>query len=264
MTALGTLGWYVYAVVAAPDAAAAAARAGAVSVLPGASVGVVTASGLAALVSLVPVALFQAEAPGAGAADPAWVAARAAAHHEVVTAICEAGPCLPFGFGTIFGAAEAVRGWLETGAARLGHALAAVTGQAEWAVSLAADPVARVAWLRAHDPALRGLADSAAAAGPGTRFLIERQAARAETAALLASDAEQAAWLGADLTGRGWVARQDGNAAWSVLAAHGADLPAMLADLLPRLNAAGLSLRVAGPFPPYAFARAAWQEHANA
>jgi hypothetical protein len=232
-------------------------------------VGVVTASGLAApalaaLVSIVPVALFQAEAPGTGAADPGWVAARAAAHHEVVVAVSQGGSCLPLGFGTIFGGAEAVRAWIDAGAARLGHALATVTGHAEWAVSLVTDQAARGAWLRDHDPILRGLADAAAAAGPGTRFLIERQAARAAAAGLLAADAAAAAWLQAELSGRGWVARQDGEAAWSVLAAHGADLPAALADLLPGLAAAGLSLRVAGPFPPYAFARAAWQEPAHA
>jgi hypothetical protein len=261
MTASGALGWYVYAVM---PATAEAALDGQSAVLPGAPVGVVTASGLAALVSIVPLALFQAEAPGAAAADPAWVAARAAAHHQVVTALVHAGPCLPLGYGTIFGTAESLRAWLEAGANRLRHGLDIVAGKAEWAVSLAADPTARSAWLRAHDPALRALMERAAAAGPGTRFLLERQAARAEAAARQQHDAEDAAQLNAELGRRFPPALQDGAAAWSVLADRGADVAARLADLPPRFANSGQSLRIAGPFPPYAFARAAWQEHAHA
>jgi hypothetical protein len=52
-------------------------------------------------------------------------------------------------------------------------------------------------------------------------------------------------------------------AAWSLLAPADHDLQSALNELSMAIGDTGLSLRVTGPWPPYAFARAALQEVPN-
>jgi hypothetical protein len=264
MNAVQETAWYVYAVL--PDGVAPPACG--VAVLPGAGLELIGAAGLTALVSLVPRALFVADDPAGRAGEPDWVAARAAAHHEVVALAAAGGPCLPLGFGTLFSSSSGVTDWLDAHAAALLRALALVAGREEWAVTIIEDAAAHMAWLRAHDADLLARAAAAEKASRGTAFLLARQLDKALAAARDTHEAAVATTLQAQFTALG-AARAERAAgaarlAWSVLAAPEVAVAAAMADIEVALQGTGLGLRLTGPWPPYAFARAAWQESLDA
>jgi len=262
MTAAADLAWYVYAVMPA-DAPFHSGAPGAATVLPGASIGQITsAKGLAAVVSAVPRRLFVAGDPVSRAEDPDWIAARASAHHDAIVQLSASAPCLPLGYGTMFGSADAVRNWLDTNAIQLHPALRRVAGQWEWSVTLIADWPRLAAWLRTTDPSLSALSAAAGVAAPGTSFLVGRRLARAEADATTACYEAGAARLRSRLEQRSWpllLETKRDYAAWSVLAPVGTDVAAEFADESMASAEMGLEIRVTGPFPPYTFARAAWQ-----
>jgi hypothetical protein len=255
---------YVYAVLpggggAVPDAAA---------ILAGSRVGSLSEAGLAALVSHVPRCLFEANHPLSRADDPGWIAACAETHHRIVSLATQAGPCLPLGFGTVFASEETLRAWLATEAAALRKTLDAVADRQEWGIALIEDPVAHDGWLDTHEPALRRLAEAVATARPGTGYLLERQLARAREEARAQHQQAAAARLTEHLATQGFeIRRETGEPgfAWSLLSDRDPGLPTRLEALAKDLFAEnGLALRVTGPWPPYAFARAAWQEASDA
>ena len=261
--------WYVYAVL--PEEMAVAALDGlpnpAPAILPGVEVSLVAASGLAAWVSVVPRGPFVADNAASRAADPEWVAARAAAHHEVVTHAASIGHCLPLGFGTLFSSAATLRAWLIASGDTLRLALADLGGKREWAVRLGCDVAARSAWLRANDPDLMALAAAAASAGPGAAFLMTRRLEKAEAAAQALQAASVQAGLTDHFREQDWLVSDEpaagAQAGWAILAPQAEDVADMLAVTAATLAGTGLSLRVTGPWPPYAFARAAWQVQAH-
>jgi hypothetical protein len=264
MTASPDQAWYVYAVLPAHSQTVPNAP----CVLAGSTLGTIRQGALAALVSLVPRAAFAADQAACRAADPGWVAACAQAHHDVVQLVASAGPCLPLGFGTLFTSDTAVRHWLAGNAQRMQHALDLLSDQQEWALTLSEDPSAHAAWLKAHDPELLRLAAAAEAAPPGTGFLLERRLAKAIDAAREAHGAAVGARVLEHLRAAHGQVRQEATrqgAAWSVLAPRDSQVAARIDAAAAALVAGtGLALRLTGPWPPYAFARAAWAEQAHA
>jgi hypothetical protein len=265
VTALTQTALYVYAIVPPGGGLPRGGEA----ILPGASVEIIAGEdgGIAALVSLVPRGLFAPDDPASRAAEPEWVAARAAAHHDVVALAHAAGPCLPLGFGTLFASSHGVRHWLAGQAPVFVPALSRVAARQEWAVTLTTDRAAHAAWARAHDAAAQQLAASLATAGPGAAFLLTRRLEKAVQQACAAQLAQAASRTEHYLAGCGAVLPDPPGhgaaASWSVLASTGMDVPARLAGLEARLGGAGLGLRATGPWPAYAFARAAWQGGRN-
>jgi hypothetical protein len=264
MTAVQETAWYVYAILPAGSAAPPDGE----GVLPEARLEVIDAAGLAALASLVPRALFAAADPACRAGEPDWVAARAAAHHAVVALAAAGGPCLPLGFGTLFSTTAGIAGWLDAHAPALLRALAQVSGRQEWAVTIVEDAAGHADWLRAHDAGLLARAAALATAARGAAFLLARQMDKAVAAAREARAAKVSATVQARLASLGEL-RVDlppgpARLAWSLLAAPEAQVEAIVADIGVALQGTGLTLRVTGPWPPYAFARAAWQENFDA
>ena len=253
--------WYVYAVL--PEAAALPVCEQ--TILPGATLRLVgqgpgAGTGLACLASLVPSMPFTGQDGTAAVNDPDWVAARARTHHAVVEA---SGACVPLGFGTLFSSLVALRAWLAANAAPLAHALDQVGGRREWLVQLIEDADAHAAWLSRNDPVLLALAEEARAATPGKGFLLARRLSLAVQASRARRAADTAAEIAAALGGQPWPFRAEASSAgasWAILTPERTD-PGMGFDALAaRLAGSGLTLRLAGPFPPYGFARAAWNE----
>jgi len=255
---------YVYAVL--PGGGGAVAEAAAI--LAGSRVGSLAEAGLAALVSPVPRCVFEAHHPLSRAADPGWVAEWAEAHHRVVALAAQAGPCLPLGFGTVFASESSLRVWLATEAAALRKTLEAVADRQEWGISLIEEPAAHDAWLEAHEPGLQSLAAAARTAPPGTGHLLDRRLARAREVARLQHKHAACLLLAERLAAEGLeIRRETGEPgfAWSVLGERDTGMTARLEALgSALLKGCGLALRITGPWPPYAFARAAWQEAGDA
>ena len=171
------------------------------------------------------------------------------AHHRVVEEICAAQACLPVRFGTAFAAPDAARASLRERGEELRKALALVDGKRELAVTLL--------WRGGH--AAAAVASEASAAGPGTRFMRERQARYASEDVRRRRAAELADSLVAELA----VERQ---LVWheTCTSAH---VAVSLAVLVPseqaqeRKDALAEAVRrfadvtgvVNGPWPPYSF-----------
>jgi hypothetical protein len=249
----GAIAWYAYAVL--PDGALLPT---AEPVLPDASFELVRATRVAVLASPVPRALFDRDDPANQAGDPAWIGARAHAHHGVAAAAAAAGACLPLAFGALFASRDSLGTWVEARQAGLERALARVAGRAEWAVRLHEDAEAHAAWLDLHDPDLQALAARIAAASSGTGFLLERRQAQARSAARAAHLAAAGREVAVALAGNAGLVEQQA-ACWTVLAdaAERQLLEAALAPLAQAWEGNGLMLALSGPWPPYAFAREA-------
>jgi hypothetical protein len=264
MSAAQDEAWYVYAVLPAGRETLLVSPA----VLAGSTIATIQEGALAALVSLVPRAMFAADHAACRATDPGWVAGCAAAHHQVVQLASSSGPCLPLGFGTLFTTDLALRMWLATNAPRMHRALDLLTDRQEWAVSLSEDPSAHAEWLKTHDPEVRRLAQAAAAAPPGTGFLLERRLAKALDAARATHGAQIGAIVTERLQAEHGLVRPEAarhGSAWSVLAPRDSPVASYIEELGTALIAGtGLTLRVTGPWPPYAFARTAWEAQAHA
>ena len=259
MTRPDELAWYVYCVLPA-DATAGPNHA----ILPGRTARALPIGGFTLLVSEVPRALFEEGDPACRTGDPDWMAARIQAHHAVNAAAATTGPSLPLTFGVLFSGLAPLAAWLAERAASLQAALDQVRGRTEWALMLTEDEAAHTVWLEATNPDLVRLAAAEAAAGQGTGFLLARQrhktrlAIRAahldQVARTLQSRLESAPLTVLPETGSGASPR------WTLLAPPDLPVVDIAAGLAEPLAATGLTLRLTGPWPPYAFARAAISE----
>jgi hypothetical protein len=257
--------WYVYAVIApgqpAPDVP---------GLLPGTTVDAISFGTVDVLATLVPRALFEDGQDGNRTDDPDWMAERAAAHHAVVAAAASRQACLPLGFGTLFSSLDRLAEWLRPRAAALRDGIARIAGAAEWCLAICADPARHGAWLARHDAELQRLARQAETAGAGTAFLLAKRIDKAQVAARLGHLASVEARISALLMATGWPVlaerQRDGSPAWSILApADAAAAPLVqqwLAVITEELAPSGLAVRLTGPWPAYAFARAAMQAEA--
>lgn len=274
MTADAAQAWYAYNVLHAgntllPDK----------GVLPESRIEAIPFGPLTVLASLVPRALFDRESPSNRTADPEWMAARIEAHHAVNAAATEAGPCLPLAFGALFSSLHLLADWVGPRAATLQAALAQIAGKTEWALSLQEDVATHTAWLDLHDPSLQRLIEAATCAGEGTAFLMVRRLDKARAAARQMHITATVATVDQRLAKSKFYVldelRQPGLPTWTILMPVQSSPPlaspfldglsqqvqALTADMAP----SGLSLRLSGPWPAYAFARAALTEdRANA
>jgi hypothetical protein len=111
------------------------------------------------------------------------------------------------------------------------------------------------------------MAAMVAQAGPGTGFLLERRLAKAGDAAMETRNGDAAGVLTETFQARGWsVCREhprNAVAAWSLMVQAASGAAAALAQDGAALPGCGLSLRVTGPWPPYAFARTIFMEQDN-
>jgi hypothetical protein len=241
---------YAYAVL--PEGAALP-PAGTPAILPGAGFDLVRVGGCAALASPVPRAPFQA-GPEGRMADPAWLAERAHAHHAVVAACAAAGPALPLAFGALFSSPAPLAAWLSQRAAALRDGLWHVAGCAEWSACVDEDPAAHATWLDLHDPRLRDIATRIDGLTAGRAYLFGRRRQQLRTEARAARIQHLSQELQARLAAhaRALPAAMTGLVAADRTEALRADMDRMAQDLA----GSGLALRLVGPWPPYASARA--------
>lgn len=244
---------YAYGVVPSD----AALPEGVDAILPGAGFRLVRNGGCAALVSAVAREPFT-PGPGCRGDDPAWVAERAAAHHGVVAAMAAQGAVLPLAFGALFSGPAPLAEWLAAREDVLLSALVQVEGCAECTAKLEEDPARHAAWLDAHDDNLRDLARRAREAAAGTAFLLGRSREKRMTEARAARHAMVARDVASRLGRHARVMPEPLTAL-----VRQADLPALMGELemtAAAMAESGIALRLVGPWPAYAYARAALSE----
>lgn len=256
----GTL-YYVYGIVP-PATDAAGAPAG----IEGAAVSTVGTHSLAALVSQLDAESYSPELIEERVGDVEWLAPRAEAHDAVVSWAGHPGPVVPLHMWAMFSGRDGVIEMLESRASELVPLLERLGGADEYGLRVYADPTALEKIAAGSDPSVAELERTAASAGPGQRYLIERklEGARRDAARSLASSRADAihATLAAQSVAAARdtipTAASDGSAVLSAafLVKRDALDPfrAALTALVRETEPEGFRFAFTGPWPPYHFA----------
>jgi hypothetical protein len=217
-------------------------------------------SGLAAIVSDVPVEDYAQGALDEHVRDGNWLTPRATAHQDVNAAAHAAlEAVLPVPFGTIFTTEDRVREMLRTRAEELRAKLVGVRGQAEWVIGLHRDAAQAAGHLAQVTGAMAERDHDAA--GPGRRYLEEKQAEGSRRTELRGLDQEAAA------AAQHVLARVSRHSFEEPVVQEAGDVVARttylvrredehrLEDAVQHFNAdwrdRGYELRATGPWPPY-------------
>ncbi|MER7081498.1 Gas vesicle synthesis protein GvpL/GvpF [Saccharopolyspora kobensis] len=249
---------YVYGIVRDPGPEPTLGAQG----IAGSAVRLVRQGELAALVSSVDAAEFDAEALRKNLEDLEWLEATARAHNRVVLAAAATTTTAPFGLATVYFHDDRVREVLAERAEEFSQVLHSIDDSAEWGVKARAD---------LDDPALRrgtGEAGAEAAAGPGASYLRQLKEQResrqnAENTAL-----ELAGQVHAELCSLARASRSHPpqnrelagyaglmvlNCSYLVDKSAGDEFTATVRRLSDDYQA--LDVELTGPWPPYSFAQ---------
>ena len=163
--------YYVYGIVAAEPAASGAPRG-----LDDAPVVMQSDGDLAALVSELDGDQYDPGAIEARSGDVDWVATRAVAHDQVLSWASERGAVIPLAmFSSIFRSPDGVRDMLREQATSLRAILTRIGHGREYALRVYRVDAELKAALPSLNPEIGALAQSAASASPGQRYLLERK-----------------------------------------------------------------------------------------
>ena len=267
--------WYVYGIV--DDDLDLPVKASPEWGLDDAGVTLERAGGVAALVSVLDADAYGAAALETNTANIEWLSPRALAHDRVLTWASDHGPVVPLPMFSIFSGADAVRSMLRQRGAQLSSTLDRVRVGREYALRVYRVDDEVTAALPTLSPRIRELAESAAAASPGQRYLIERKLAaeqRGEVRAVSQSvaDAVVAALQPHALdvarspiprftTAEGSESAMPGtmvlNVAFLIAPDRLADFQRAVTAIVEREQPHGFRFDFTGPWPPYHFVREA-------
>lgn len=162
--------YYVYGVVPVELDAA-----GAPPGLDEAPVFLVREGTIAALVSLLESAQYQAHSVEDRIADLAWLGPRAVAHDRVLTWASDAGAVVPFPMFSLFRDEERVRGMLRERSEALQRKIERVAPAQEYTLRLFRLDERLHESMAALSPRIASLEEAAAQASPGQRYLLARK-----------------------------------------------------------------------------------------
>jgi hypothetical protein len=165
--------WYVYGIVG--DDLALPANGSADWGLDDTGVTLERVGTIAALVSVLNADTYGAAALESNTANIEWLSPRALAHDRVLTWASDHGAVIPLPMFSLFSSADAVRAMLRERSSRLAAVLDRVRAGREYALRVYRLDAELTAALPALSSRIRELAESAAAASPGQRYLIERK-----------------------------------------------------------------------------------------
>jgi hypothetical protein len=135
----------------------------------------VEAGGLAAVVSLVPLADYGEDALPERLTDPAWTAARALGHERVVRHFAARTAIVPLRFGTIFLGRDSIERMLEEEGDSLREQLRLVEGHDEWGINLYVERAALREGVGQTSPVLREMSERADRLPPGQAYLLRKK-----------------------------------------------------------------------------------------
>ena len=227
-----------------------------------------TAGGLAAVASAVPLSDYGEEALGSRLEDATWTAVRALRHEGVVGHFARLAPVAPLRFGTIYLRRESVARMLEERGEELRRVVARLEGREEWGVNVYAERARMKEEVVRLSPRLREMSERAEESAPGQAYLIRKkiealrdEETRAETrrvvnemeAALAAASAGAARLrlLKDEANDRGELASK---LAFLVPREGFAEFRAAAERLAERHAPLGFRIELTGPWPAYNFA----------
>jgi hypothetical protein len=206
-----------------------------------------------------------------GTENVEWLAPRAVAHDRVLTWLSDHGPVVPLPVFSLFSAEDAVRKTLRERRAELRNALRRVERGREYALRVYRIDAELAGVAAEHSPRLAELEQSAAAATPGQRYLLERKLdaeRKKELSGIGASIARQiAATLRpfavetAETRVAARAARPDAEGtlildiAFLVDPERLEDFQRALTEIAAQHGARGFRFDFTGPWPPYHFAQ---------
>ena len=130
---------------------------------------------LAAVASRLDGERYSPSAIERGTENVEWLAPRAVAHDRVLTWLSDHGPVVPLPVFSLFSTEEAVRKTLRERRVELRDALRRVARGREYALRVYRIDAELAVVAAEHSPRLSELEQSAAAASPGQRYLLERK-----------------------------------------------------------------------------------------
>jgi len=235
---------------------------------PGHPVEALSAGGLVALVSRVPLDEFGAEPLRENLNDLAWLERVARAHESVLDQAVQAGTCVPLRLCTIYESDESLRAMLEREAESFADALGHLAGREEWSVKLIVDADALTQEARAQTEDIAGLEQGTEEQSEGGAYMLRRRVERRvrERAAQLATEVAESVHARLEAHAVDAVTRpaqnpelsgHDGemllNGAYLVEADRVDALHALVAELERDYGGLGARLDLTGPWPPYNF-----------
>jgi hypothetical protein len=256
--------WYVYGIVPASFSPA--------SLPPGlddAAVGLEPHGDVAALVSVLDEDSYAPMRLETSSGDVEWLSPRAVAHDRVLTWASDRGAVIPLPMFSLFSGAEAVQAMLRDRSSQLASTLERLGDGREYALRVYRVDSEFLAAIPALSPRLKEMADTATAASPGQRYLLERKLEKEKTSEMRAITQQLVEQIVLDLGTRSIeqirspITRvADGAASRGTMILNTAFLVApesieafqqTLTSLVERHEPQGLRFDFTGPWPPYHF-----------
>jgi hypothetical protein len=223
---------------------------------------------LTAIIKLVPLEEFSAEALRLHAEDLSWLEAMVRGHNRIVESIHQASPVLPAKFGAVYPSREGLQIALAERHDQLLALLHQLEGCDEWGVHLYADHRA-LQQLASEHPSFQSLKSELARATPGRAYLLKRKLADelANITEQALDDVAQASYsclkqeaVAGQFNARAPISAESGEReVFHALFLVHRDHQAKFVEEVQRLAEEHVELRCeySGPWPPYSFTRIA-------
>ena len=135
----------------------------------------ISVANLAALVSRVPLAMYNEESLAEHLTDATWTAIRAMRHETVVEYVAKRISVLPLRFGTIYLERAGIEKMLTEKARELEEIIQHLQGREEWGVNVFCDRAVLMSSITSVSPVLREMVELAEQASPGQSYLIQKK-----------------------------------------------------------------------------------------
>jgi hypothetical protein len=135
----------------------------------------ISVGNLAALVSRVPLEMYNEESLAEHLTDATWTAIRAMRHETVVEYVAKRISVVPLRFGTIYLEHAGIEKMLTEKARELEEIIQHLQGREEWGVNVFCDRAVLMSTIASVSPVLREMVEIAEQASPGQSYLIQKK-----------------------------------------------------------------------------------------
>lgn len=135
----------------------------------------IAVNNLAALVSRVPLEMYNEESLAEHLTDATWTAIRAMRHETVVEYVAKRASVVPLRFGTIYLERAGIEKMLADKSRELGGIIEHLHGREEWGVNVYSDRAVLMSSITSVSPVLREMVERAGQASPGQSYLLQKK-----------------------------------------------------------------------------------------